>query len=148
MSRRLQPAAHAGARAHAPLFSLDPVALAKAWASKQEDIARTEAALEACLQDLSDRFGFDELSDNERAKVPGVDRYYDLEDLIGDLHDEADALVSLLADAPCQSPGAAAATLSVAAALLGEHAYYGAKLLLRLHNDAHAWAGAPPQPSG
>ena len=127
---------------------MDPVALAKAWASKQADIARAEAALDACRRDLSQRFGFDDLGDNERAKVPGVDRYYDLEDLIGDLRDEADALVSLLADAPCQTPDAAAATLSVAATLLGEHACYGAKLLLRLHNDAHAWAGAPPRPSG
>lgn len=127
---------------------MDPVALANAWASKQADITRAEAALEACRQDLCERVGFDDLSDNERAKAPGIERYYDLEDLIGDLRDEADALVCLLADAPCQTPSAAAAMLSVAATLLGEHACYGAKLLMRLHDDAPAWAGAPPRPSG
>jgi hypothetical protein len=126
----------------------DPIALARAWEAKQADVARSEAALDACHADLSERFGFDDLNENERAKVPGVERYYELEDLIGDLDDEADALVSLLADAPCQTPSAAAATLGVAAILLGEHACYGAKLLMRIHRDAASWAGAASSSSG
>ena len=127
-----------------PQLRMDPIALAQAWACKQADIARAEAALDAWLADLSARFDFDQLSDNERAKAPGVDRYYDLDDLVDELRDEADALVALLADTPCRTPSAAVATLGVAVALFSEHAGVGTKLLARLHGDAPSWAGVLP----
>lgn len=134
--------------APAAQLRMDAIALAQAWAAKQADISRAEAALDACRADLTARFGFDQLGDNERAKVPGVDRYYDLDDLVDELRDEADGLVCLLADAPCQSPAAAAATLGVAVALFSEHACVEKKLLARLHGDARSWAGVAPIATG